>query len=85
MTSSKKSHGLFLATAAAAIFASQGMMVTSVQAEEAKIHCGGVTACKGSSDCKTADNACKGQNSCKGHGFKELSAAECTTQGGKAG
>lgn len=48
-----------------------------------KVHCLGVNSCKGSSDCKTAENACKGQNSCKGHGFKEMSADECTKAGGK--
>lgn len=84
MIKTKTGRGLMLATAAAAFFASQGAFIASVQAEEAQIHCGGVNACKGSSDCKTADNACKGQNECKGHGFKALTAADCTAQGGKA-
>lgn len=52
-------------------------------ADAKKVHCQGVNACKGSSDCKTAENACKGQNACKGHGFKEMSADECTKAGGK--
>ena len=83
MNRTKTGRGLMLATAAAAFFATQGMLLAPVQAEEALIHCGGVNACKGTSDCKTADNACKGQNACKGHGFKALTTADCTAQGGK--
>lgn len=83
MTKSNKRHGLMLAMAAAGLFASQGLLMTPVQAEEAIIHCGGVNTCKVTSDCKTADNACRGQNACKGHGFKKLTAAECSAQGGK--
>jgi uncharacterized membrane protein len=52
-------------------------------ADAKKVHCWGVNSCKGSSDCKTAEHACKGQNACKGHGFKEMSADECTKAGGK--
>ncbi|MEO7814542.1 MAG: hypothetical protein ABIR87_03760 [Sphingomicrobium sp.] len=48
----------------------------------AKVHCYGVNTCKGTSDCKTAKNDCKGLNDCKGHGFKELTAQQCTTAGG---
>ena len=51
-------------------------------AKAEKVHCYGVNSCKGSSDCKTAENSCKGQNSCKGHGFKAMSADECTKAGG---
>ena len=51
-------------------------------ADAKSVHCYGVNSCKGSSDCKTAENACKGQNSCKGHGFKEMTAKQCTTAGG---
>lgn len=85
MNRTKTGRGFMLATAAAALFASQGVLLASAQAaEEALIHCGGVNSCKGTSDCKTADNSCKGQNGCKGQGFKALSAEECTKQGGKA-
>lgn len=48
----------------------------------AKVHCYGVNSCKGTSDCKTAHNDCKGQNDCKGHGFKELTAKQCASEGG---
>ncbi|MEO4048469.1 hypothetical protein AAFN46_15445 [Pseudomonas sp. CAU 1711] len=73
--------GAALALAAAGLFAS---LPTQVVAEEAMIHCYGVTSCKGQNDCKTAENACKGQGSCKGHGFKLMTLAECNTAGGTA-
>jgi hypothetical protein len=44
--------------------------------------CYGVNSCKGHSDCKSSSNACKGQNSCKGHGFKDLTAQQCSAQHG---
>lgn len=49
----------------------------------AKVHCGGVNACKGKSGCMTAKNACAGQNGCKGEGWIDLTAEECQTKGGK--
>lgn len=78
--------GLLLATAAAALFAN-GLAVAAEEsgAMEAKVHCGGINACKGQSACKTAQNACKGQNSCKGKGWlPAASAEECAAKGGKA-
>jgi hypothetical protein len=85
MLNTKKYHGLLLASAAAALFAS-GTVLAAEQgaAEEAKVHCGGINACKGQTDCKTATNVCKGQNSCKGQGFKAVTEEECEAQGGKA-
>jgi len=50
-----------------------------------KVHCYGVTACKGMNDCKTTENACKGQSACKGHGFKAKKAADCLAEGGVIG
>lgn len=76
-----KSIGAALALAAAAAFA---VIPASVMAADSDtVHCGGVNACKGQSDCKTAGSSCKGLNGCKGKGFKDLSASECTTAGGK--
>jgi hypothetical protein len=49
----------------------------------AKVHCGGVNACKGKSGCQTEKNACAGQNGCKGEGYVEITAEECQTKGGK--
>jgi hypothetical protein len=77
--------GLLLATAAAALFANGlAMAAEAGGAQEAKVHCGGINACKSQSACKTAQNACKGQNSCKGQGWQPTaSAEECTAKGGK--
>ncbi|MFJ2713280.1 hypothetical protein ACIOZM_20705 [Pseudomonas sp. NPDC087346] len=75
--------GAALAFAAATMFAG---VATQVQAaDDAKVHCYGVTSCKGMNDCKTAENTCKGQAVCKGHGFKVMTQAQCTKEGGKVG
>jgi hypothetical protein len=66
---------LALAAAAAVMFAT--VSVNAVAADEGKVKCEGVNACKGQSSCKTAKNSCKGQNSCKGAGFLELTKSEC--------
>lgn len=76
-------QAVMFATAAAALFVGGFIGAARVQAEEAKVECGGVTGCKGESDCMTATNACKGQNECMGQGFKYLSKAECEKKGGK--
>ncbi len=70
--------------AAAFSFAVSGVSIASMaSAEEGKVMCSGVNSCKGHSECKTANSSCKGQNACKGQGWTSLSAADCTTQGGK--
>lgn len=74
--SARRTTGAALATAAAMLFTSVG--ISTAHAEDAKIHCMGVNACKGQSACKTATNACKGRNSCKGSGFLELTEQQCT-------
>ncbi len=81
MKAAKKLTGLALATAAAGLFAAAPMAASA--AEEAKIHCVGVNACKGKSSCKTADSACKGHNSCKGAGFVSVTKDVCDQLGGK--
>ena len=64
----------------------QNLLRPLVQAaDEANVHCYGVTSCKGMNDCKTAENACKGQAVCKGHGFKAMTQAACDAAGGKVG
>lgn len=80
----KKTTGLALATAAAAMFAATAPLTASAH-EEAKVNCFNVNACKGNGSCKTANNACKGQNSCKGTGFVAMSAEACKAIGGKTG
>jgi len=64
-----------IATAAALLFGSIAAPV--IAADEAKVKCEGVNACKGKSSCATAKNACSGQNSCKGQGYLSLTKAEC--------
>jgi hypothetical protein len=82
MRSAIKASGAAIATAAAVLFST--LPVSSVNAQEAKVHCEGVNACKGQSACKTANNSCKGQNACKGHGFLELTQKECEAAKAKA-
>jgi hypothetical protein len=74
--------GAAIATAAALLFGS--FAVATASAEDAKIQCSGVNACKGQSSCKSARNSCKGLNSCKGQGFVEMTRAECAAAQAKA-
>jgi hypothetical protein len=74
-TITKSASGAALAAAAALLFSVAP--ISSASADEAKVQCTGVNACKGQSACKSASNACKGQNSCKGQGFKELTQKQC--------
>jgi hypothetical protein len=82
MKTTKKVGGAAIATAAALLFGS--FAVTTAHADEAKVKCMGVNACKGQSACKSAQHACKGMNSCKGQGFLEMSKADCTAAKTKA-
>ena len=70
------------ASAALLALSALSMTAPAIAAEGDSVHCYGVNSCKGSSDCKTMQNDCKGQNSCKGHGFKAMTAKECTAAGG---
>ncbi len=74
--SSKIVKGLAIASAAAGLFA-MSAGVTTVAAQDAKVACTGVNACKGTSECKTAKSACKGQNACKGTGVSSMTKADC--------
>ncbi len=80
--SSRVLSGVALAAAAAVMFST--VVMTTAQADEAKVKCQGVNSCKGQSACKSANNACKGQNSCKGKGFVEMSKADCNAAKAKA-
>ena len=84
MNSAQKTISL---AATAAMLAVTGLSISAHAAEKAKpkdlVHCYGINTCKGTSDCKTAKNECKGQNECKGHGFKTMTAKQCTAAGGK--
>lgn len=83
MKISTNHSGLLLATAVAALFMNSPVMAADSGAEEAKVHCGGINACKGQSECKTASNECKGQNACKGKGIVSTTEKECAEKGGK--
>ena len=76
MISTVKS-GSTLAAAAAALILAGAVAAPAFAADEAKGHCMGANACKGTGACKTAKNACKGQNACKGTGFSEMTKDEC--------
>lgn len=76
MTHGKKLSSLALATAAAVMFSTAPLTAANA-ADEAKVKCEGVNACKGKSACSTAKNACAGQNACKGAGYVMLPKAEC--------
>ncbi len=80
--STKSLGGAAVATAAALLFST--LSVSAARADEAKMHCMGVNACKGQSACKSAQHACKGMNSCKGQGFLEMSKADCKAAKAKA-
>lgn len=83
MKTSTNTAGFLLATAVATMFMSSPVMAAESGAEEAKVHCGGINACKGKSECKTATNECKGQNACKGKGIVSTTEKECADKGGK--
>jgi uncharacterized membrane protein len=75
--------GAVLAAAAFSMAVSGAAFAPVAQADDAKVHCSGVNACKGQGECKTATNACKGQAACKGQGWISLSKADCDAKGGK--
>jgi hypothetical protein len=72
----RKLSGMALAAAAALMFSTVAATTASA-AEEGKVKCEGVNACKGTGKCGTAHNSCAGQNACKGQGWVELTKAEC--------
>jgi hypothetical protein len=82
MKSTSKLSGAAIAPAAALMFGNVALNVA--HADEAKVKCEGVNACKGQSACATAHNACQGQNSCKGQGYLKLTQAECDAAKAKA-
>lgn len=88
MNSSKRNvvnafSGATIAAAAASLFLSGAVVVSSAHAEEAKVQCAGVNACKGKSECSSAKNGCSGKNACKGQGWMSMSEKQCKEKGGK--
>jgi hypothetical protein len=83
MTAIRKTSGVMIATAAAALFAAGVVGSTTASADTAKVHCVGINACKGQGSCKQASHSCKGQNACKGQGWSEADTkGSCLVQGG---
>jgi len=70
--------------AAAALFAGGHVLGPAAAADDTRVKCVGVNACKGKSECATEKNACASQNACKGHGWITLTEKECRTHGGVA-
>jgi hypothetical protein len=88
MNSSKRNvvnaySGAVIAAAAVSLFLSGSVVVSSANAEEAKVQCAGVNACKGKSECSSAKNGCSGKNACKGLGWMSMSEQQCLAKGGK--
>jgi uncharacterized membrane protein len=69
--------GAALAAASALLFCITAPLGTASAADDAKVKCEGVNACKGQSACGTAKNSCAGQNACKGQGYLMLPKAQC--------
>jgi hypothetical protein len=74
--------GAAIAAAAAGLFMSQAA-IPAFAAEQAKVNCAGVNACKGKSECAGSKNGCAGQNECKGQGWMSMSEKDCKAKGGK--
>ena len=85
MTVVKKTSGVVLAAAAAAMFAA-GTAIPTVSVAAEGVKCVGANSCKGHSACATATSSCKGHNACKGQGWVSTATAEeCTKKGGTVG
>jgi len=84
MSMQKKTVGISLASAAAALFVAGAVgTFTPASAQAAEVKCMGINACKGQSACKSAKNDCKGHNACKGQGWAPTATeADCTKAGG---
>ena len=86
MSVMKKTSGIMLAAAAAAMFSAGAMVAPTASFAADGVKCVGANSCKGHSACKTATSSCKGLNACKGQGWVSTAdAAACTAAGGKAG
>ena len=80
MNTAKKTTGVALAAAAAAMFAVAPM---SASADEKTGKCFGVNSCKGTGACATATTSCAGQNSCAGQGWIKETKSQCEEKGGQ--
>jgi hypothetical protein len=73
-----------LAATAAVLFLAGAPIAASAGADEAKVKCEGVNACKGQGACSGKTHECAGKNACKGQGFLEMTKAECDAAKAKA-
>lgn len=74
---------LLVASAVAGILAAGAFTGTARAAEEGKVKCYGVNACKGQGACGGKGHSCAGKNACKGQGYLELDKDQCVKQGGR--
>lgn len=82
MASRKTNTVLMAAVAGLLTVGALGIGAPASAAEDGKVKCYGVNACKGQGACGGKGHSCAGKNSCKGQGFLELSKEECTQKGG---
>jgi hypothetical protein len=77
-------NGKAIAMTVAGLLLAVGPRVANAddKAKEAKVHCGGINACKGKGACAGASNSCSGKNGCKGKGWVEATAKECKDKKG---
>ena len=80
MNTAKKTTGVALAAAAAAMFAVAPM---SASAAETAGKCFNINSCKGQGACATATTSCAGQNSSAGQCWVKRTKAECEEAGGR--
>jgi len=79
----KKSKGMLIAGAAAALFLSGAVTARAEEKAGAdQVTCSGINACKGQGSCAGGGNSCAGQNACKGKGNVKATAADCKAKGG---
>ncbi len=83
MSNSRRTAGVAIAAAAAALFAAGAAPSIAADGSTVNVKCYGANACKGQAECKTAMNECKGHNACKGQGFVTLSERACIERFGR--
>jgi len=79
----KKTKGMMIAGAAAALFLSGAVQARAEEKKGAEVMCSGINACKGQGACAGGGNSCAGANACKGKGNIKVSEADCKAKGGK--
>ncbi len=83
MNRESKTAKVLLASAVAGLLAAGSLATPARAAEEGKVKCYGVNACKGQGACGGKGHSCAGKNACKGQGYLEMSKDECLKKGGR--